>query len=239
VLATSPVTREVRLLDLGRRSYGDVLALQRELHEAVAADAPETWIVVEHDPVITLGRNAKDEHLLLSRERLAARGIEVHRIERGGDVTYHGPGQVVVYPIRKLERFREVSPLVGALESAVIAALAGFGIEARRHAEHRGVYVGRNAICAVGLAVRSMTSLHGLALNVCTELDYDRLITPCGTPQFGITSIARELGRNVGWHEGRDALLAALERTFAVRFDAAKAEPLASESGNPLVETPA
>jgi lipoate-protein ligase B len=231
--------RDVRLLDLGRRSYGDVLALQRQLHAAVAAGAPETWIVVEHDPVVTLGRNAKDEHLLLSRERLAARGIEVHRIERGGDVTYHGPGQVVVYPIRKLERFREVSPLVGALESAAIAALAGFGIAARRHAEHRGVYVGRNAICAVGLAVREMTSLHGLALNVCTELDYDRLITPCGTPQFGITSIARELGRNVAWEEGREALLAALEETFAVRFSLASADPLAGESGEPLVETPA
>jgi lipoate-protein ligase B len=239
VLATPAVTREVRLLDLGRRSYGHALALQRELHEAIAAGAPETWIVVEHDPVITLGRNAKDAHLLLPRAQLAARGIEVHRIERGGDVTFHGPGQVVVYPIRKLERFREVSPLVGALESAVIAALAGFGIEARRHAEHRGVYVGRNAICAVGLAVRSMTSLHGLALNVCTELDYDRLITPCGTPQFGITSIARELGRSVAWEEGRDALLAALEETFAVRFSLANADPFAGESGERLAGAPA
>jgi lipoate-protein ligase B len=218
MLAARPATREVRLLDLGRRAYGDVLVMQRDLHAAIAAGEPETWIAVEHDPVVTLGRNAKEEHLLFSRARLAARGIEVHSIERGGDVTYHGPGQVVVYPIRRLERFREVVPLVGALEGATIAALAGFGISARTQAEHRGVYVGPNAICAVGLAVRSMTSLHGIALNVCTELDYDRLITPCGTPQFGITSIARELGREVPWSEGRDALLAALEAAFALRF---------------------
>lgn len=229
-MLAATVRRDVRLLDLGRRAYGDVLALQRELHAAVAAGAPQTWIVVEHEPVITLGRNAKDAHLLLPRSQLAAHGINVHTIERGGDVTYHGPGQVVVYPIRKLERFREVSPLVSALEAAATAGLARFGIEARTHAEHRGVYVGRNAICAVGLAVRNMTSLHGIALNVCTALDYDRLITPCGTPQFGITSIARELGRDVTWEEGRDALLAALEETFAIRFRGANGVALLQAS---------
>jgi lipoate-protein ligase B len=245
VLAAKPATREVRLLDLGRRAYGGVLALQRELHAAVAAGGPQTWIVVEHEPVVTLGRNAKDAHLLLPRAQLAARGIAVHTIERGGDVTYHGPGQVVVYPIRKLERFREVSPLVAALESAAVAALARFGIAACTQAEHRGVYVGRNAICAVGLAVRNMTSLHGIALNVCTALDYDRLITPCGTPQFGITSIARELGRNVTWEEGRDALLAALEETFALRFRRANGDvphasvaPATSASARPFRRAP-
>lgn len=206
------------MLDLGRRPYGDVLALQRELHAAVAAGAPEAWIVVEHDPVVTLGRNAKDEHLLLPQQLLAELGVDVHRIERGGDVTYHGPGQVVVYPIRKLERFREVVPFVSALERAASDALASFGIEAATRGEHRGVYVGSNAICAVGLAVRRMTSLHGIALNVCTALDYDRLILPCGTAQFGITSISRELGRTVPWSEGRDALLVALAATFAIRF---------------------
>jgi lipoate-protein ligase B len=229
-IAASPAVRAARLLDLGRRPYGEVLALQREIHAAVAAGEPETWIVVEHEPVITLGRNAKEQHLLLPRTLLEARGIEVHTIERGGDVTYHGPGQVVVYPIRRLERFREIVPLVGALESAAIGALASFGIAASGGSEHRGVYVGRNAICAVGLAVRNMTSLHGIALNVCTELDYDRLITPCGTPQFGITSIARELHRAVAWSEGRDALLAALESTFALRFERANGEPASKSS---------
>jgi len=215
-----------RLLDLGRRPYREVWALQRELHAAVAAGAePDTWIVVEHEPVITLGRNAKAQNLLLSRETLAARGVDVVEIERGGDVTYHGPGQVVVYPIRKLPRFREVVPLVAALERAVIDALAQFGIAAAGRSEHRGVYVGERAICAIGLAVQKMTSLHGLALNANTALDYDRLITPCGTPEFGITSISRELGRDVGWAEARDVLLPALEREFGLRFERADATP--------------
>jgi lipoate-protein ligase B len=203
-----------RLLDLGRRPYREVWSLQRELHAAVAEGRePDTWIVVEHDPVITLGRNAKAENVL------NARGVDVVEIERGGDVTYHGPGQVVVYPIRKLARFREVVPFVSALERAVVAALATFGITAAGRKEHRGVYVGDNAICAVGLAVQKMTSLHGLALNADTVLDYDRLITPCGTPEFGITSISNELGRDVTWAEARDVLLPALAAEFDLQFE--------------------
>ena len=110
-----------RLLDLGRRRYAPVLELQRALHAAVAEErVSETWLVVEHEPVVTLGRNAKAANLLLPRELLAARGVDLAEIERGGDVTYHGPGQVVVYPIRKLARFREVVPVVNAIEGAVI-----------------------------------------------------------------------------------------------------------------------
>ena len=213
-----------RLLDLGRRPYREVWDLQRELHAAVAEGREtDTWLVVEHEPVITLGRNARDENILLPRELLAARGVDVVQIERGGDVTYHGPGQVVVYPIRKLPRFREVVPFVSSLERAVIAALATFGIAAAGRKEHRGVYVGDHAICAVGLAVQKMTSLHGLALNSDTALDYDRLITPCGTPEFGITSISRELGRDVTWAEARDALLPALAAEFDLTFESANA----------------
>jgi lipoate-protein ligase B len=190
------------------------------VHAAVADGRErDTWIVVEHDPVITLGRKADAANVLLSRDLLAARGIDIHPVERGGDVTYHGPGQVVVYPIVKLERFREIVPLVDTLEGAVIDALAGFGIRAGGRPEHRGVYVGENAICAVGLAVQRMTTLHGIALNVDPVLDYDGLITPCGTPEFGITSIARETGARVAWAAGRDALLAALGRAFGVRFE--------------------
>ncbi len=211
--------RDAHLLDLGRRRYGDVLALQREIHAGVAdGSQPDTWIVVEHEPVVTLGRSAKRANLLLSGEVLAAQGIDCFEIERGGDITYHGPGQVVIYPIVRLERFREVVPLVSALECAVVDALAQFGIAGHTRSEHRGVYVGDNAICAVGLAIKRMTSLHGIALNVGTALDYDRLITPCGTPQFGITSIARELGRDVRFDEGRTALIAGLARTFELRF---------------------
>jgi lipoyl(octanoyl) transferase len=213
-----------RLLELGRRPYREVLTLQREIHAAVAAGRePETWIAVEHDPVVTLGRNAKRSNLLLSPDALANRGVDLVAVERGGDVTYHGPGQLVVYPIRKLARFREIVPLVAALERAVVAALAGAGIAAAPRSEHRGVYVAGRAIAAIGLAVKAMTSLHGLSLNADVALDYDRLITPCGTPEFGITSMARELGRPVEVSEALAILKPCLEAEFDVTFTAATA----------------
>jgi len=208
----------LRILELGRRPYREVLSLQRELHARVArGEEPDTWIVVEHEPVITLGRKAKSENLLVSASLLSARGVDLVEVERGGDVTYHGPGQVIVYPIVKLPRFREVEPFVSSLEAAVIHALATFKIAAERRTEHRGVYVGRNAVCAIGLAVKQMTTMHGLALNVSTPLDYGGLITPCGTPQFGITSISEELRRDIAWEDGRDALVAALKQRFEAR----------------------
>ncbi|MDQ2663552.1 MAG: lipoyl(octanoyl) transferase LipB [Candidatus Eremiobacteraeota bacterium] len=194
--------------------------MQRNIHASVARGAsPQTWITVEHDPVITRGRNAKNGHILLSREILAERGVDVFDVERGGDVTYHGPGQLVVYPIRKLERFREVVPLVRALEGAVIAACARFGVAAQRWGEHAGVWVGDKSICALGLAVRQMTSLHGLALNVDLDLTYDRLITPCGLPERGITSLSDAGGSGVSMERARDVLLEELSRTFDVSFE--------------------
>ncbi|MBV8371631.1 MAG: lipoyl(octanoyl) transferase LipB [Candidatus Eremiobacteraeota bacterium] len=208
-----------RLLDLGRRPYRDVWDLQHQLHAAVRdGREPDTWIVVEHPPVITLGRQAKRSNVLLSDAQLAARGVEVVAIERGGDVTYHGPGQLVVYPIRRLERFREVVPLVRTLEGAVIETCAQFDVRAERWSEHAGVWVGRNQICAIGLAVQGMVSLHGIALNVATELDYDRLIAPCGLADRGITSLSKESGRSVLLDDAKSELLAALARAFELTW---------------------
>ncbi len=217
-----------RLLDLGLRSYRDVWAMQHALHDAVRDGlAPETWIAVEHAPVITLGRNARAGNVLLPREALAARGIDVVEIERGGDVTYHGPGQLVVYPIRRLERFREVVPLVRSLEEAVIGACHAFGIDGSRWSEHAGVWVGRNQICAIGLAIRQMTSLHGIAFNVSTALDYDRLINPCGLTDRGLTSLSQETQRNVSLDEAKAALFAQFAQVFALQFDRSDATPAA------------
>lgn len=187
---------------------------------------PDTWIVVEHTPVITLGRQAKRENVLLSDEALAARGVDVVAIERGGDVTYHGPGQVVVYPIRKLERFREVVPLVRALEGAVIDTCARFGVVGEGWSEHAGVWVGSDQICAIGLAVRGMVSLHGIALNASTELTYDGLINPCGLTERGVTSLSKETGRLVSVAEAKAALLDELARRFEVTFTPAQYEPI-------------
>jgi lipoate-protein ligase B len=214
------VLKPGRLLDVGRQRFAETLALQLRLHDSVArGEERDTWVVVEHEPVVTLGRNAKREHLLLAPEVLAARGVDCFEVERGGDVTYHGPGQVVVYPIMRLERFREIVPLVTALEAAAIATCARFGLQAERWGEHRGVYVGRNQICAIGLAVKRMTSFHGLAFNVSTDLAYDRLITPCGIRERGVTSLSHELGRPVPFDEAKDALLEALAAEFSVAFE--------------------
>jgi lipoate-protein ligase B len=216
---TMPAVGTARLMDLGQRSYRETWELQHDLHRVIREQRePDTWIVVEHPPTITLGRQAKREHLLLSAQALAARGIDVVEIERGGDVTYHGPGQLVVYPIRRLERFREVVPLVRTLEGAVIEACHRFGVQAGRWGEHPGVWVGNDQICAIGLAVRAMVSLHGIAFNVSTDLTYDRLIVPCGLPDRGITSLSKEAGRSIAVDEAKPALLDALARAFGVAW---------------------
>jgi lipoyl(octanoyl) transferase len=208
-----------RLLDLGVRGYREVWDLQHRLHERVRERRePDTWIVVEHLPVITLGRQAKRENVLLSEEELERRGVDRVAIERGGDVTYHGPGQLVVYPIRRMERFREVVPLVRSLEASVIEACSRFGVRGERRPEHAGVWVGLKQICAIGLAVRAMVTLHGIALNVSTRLDYDRLINPCGMSDRGITSLAAETGRAIPMERAKRVLLAELARTFDVEF---------------------
>jgi lipoyl(octanoyl) transferase len=210
---------KARLLELGVRPYREVWELQHRLHESVREGRePDTWIVVEHPPVVTLGRQAKRENLSLSAEELSRRGVDLVEIERGGDVTYHGPGQLVVYPIRKLERFREVVPLVRSLEASVINTCARFGVGGERWSGHAGVWVGRNQICAIGLAIQRMVSLHGIALNVSTALDYDRLIVPCGLSDRGITSLAKETGRPLSVGEAKGVLVEELARTFEVDF---------------------
>jgi lipoyl(octanoyl) transferase len=213
------VSANATVLDLGVRGYREVWELQHRLHEAVRQGRrPDTWIVVEHAPVITLGRAANPENVLINKRELAARNVDLVAIERGGDVTYHGPGQLVVYPIRKLERFREVVPLVRSLEGAVIDACARFGVQGERWSGHAGVWVGRDQICAIGLAIQQMVSLHGLALNVSTDLAYDRLINPCGLTDRGVTSLSKELQRSVSVVQAKRVLLEELARTFDVQF---------------------
>ena len=211
--------KAAQLLDLGTIPYREAWELQHALHAAVQEERePETWLFVEHPPVITLGRNAKPENLLLSAEVLAARGVDIVQIERGGDVTYHGPGQLVVYPIRKLERFREVVPLVRALEETVIRCCATFDVTSERWSEHAGVWVGEKQICAIGIAVRKMTSFHGIALNVSTDISYDRLINPCGLSDRGLTSLSHETSRLISLEEAKSALRTAIQDVFELKF---------------------
>ncbi|MFH1731774.1 MAG: lipoyl(octanoyl) transferase LipB [Planctomycetota bacterium] len=210
--------RVLRVLDIGRRGYDEVWALQKELHAAAAAGPglPACLILVEHSPVITLGRRADKSNVLLGAAELAERGVEVRQVDRGGDVTYHGPGQLVAYPIMRLagER-RDVHGYFRALEQVVIDLLAEYGIAAGRHEGLTGVWAGDEKICAMGVAIRRWTTYHGIALNVSTNLEDFRLITPCGLADKGVTSMERLLGRGVPMKDVAEKLV----RHFAAEFE--------------------
>jgi len=186
--------------DLGRDAvYREVLARQEFLHaERVAGRIPDTLLLLEHRAVYTLGRSADAGHLLLSTGELARAGVDVCRTTRGGDVTYHGPGQLVGYPIVHLgERGLRVVAYVTALEEVLIRALAGFGVAAGRDPRNRGVWVGSDKIAALGIRVSRQVAMHGFALNVNTRLsDYAGLV-PCGLHDVGVTSMQRLLGHAV------------------------------------------
>ncbi|HET8679064.1 MAG TPA: lipoyl(octanoyl) transferase LipB [bacterium] len=188
------------LLDLlgSPAAYADIWTLQRGLVAArQAGSVPDTLILLEHAPVVTIGRSGKRSNLLGSPDALIAQGIEVFDIERGGDVTYHGPGQMVGYPILDLRALNEdIVRFMRALEGSVIATLEDFGITASRERGFPGVWVDGAKICAVGVAVRRRVTMHGFALNVNTDLDAFSVINPCGLGR-PVTSIARLLGHGV------------------------------------------
>ena len=181
---------------LGRVPWGATAALQERLRaELLAGTAPETLLLLEHDPVITLGRSADASHVTAPAGLLSARGITVVRTTRGGDVTYHGPGQLVGYPIVRLRR--GVVAHLRAMADGLIAVLAARGVAARFRREAPGLWVDAAAgeppakICAFGVHVRRRVSIHGFALNVATDLDAFRMIIPCGLPDAPVTSMQR------------------------------------------------
>jgi lipoyl(octanoyl) transferase len=197
------VNQPIEATWLGRIAYRDAWVRQKALLEArVIGDVPDQLLLLEHDPVLTLGRQAEESHVLARPSELRRRGIEVIRVERGGEVTYHGPGQLVAYPILKLgERGLLVRPLVQALEAAMIETCAALGVEALRRDGHPGCWIdggpGRpyRKIGALGLRIERGVSYHGIALNVDVDLRDFELIDPCGEPGLVSTSIAEELGR--------------------------------------------
>jgi lipoyl(octanoyl) transferase len=193
---------------LGRIEYGEALALQerasRALKDAQFAGtrADETLLLLEHPPVITLGRNAAEADVLAGAERLAALGVTVEKTNRGGQVTYHGPGQLVGYPILDLNPDRrDVDRFLRDLEEALIRMLATYGLTAGRSAGATGVWVGDAKIAAIGVHLSRWVTTHGFALNVTTDLDAFSLIVPCGLRTRGVTSMQRLLGRPVDLEE--------------------------------------
>src|SRR5215208_5266883 len=191
--------------DLGTMGYADALALQRAAARARISGeiAEDLLLLVEHPPVVTLGRSSKERHLLASPELLRARGVELFEVERGGDVTFHGPGQLVGYPIVDLKRHRrDLHWYLRQVEEVLIRALETYGLHGERSAGYTGVWVDGRKIASIGVHARDWVTWHGFALNVTTELSYFDLIVPCGIQQVSMTSISRELhGRDVAFSE--------------------------------------
>jgi lipoyl(octanoyl) transferase len=193
--------RELRVHRLGRVAYGDGVAMQRALVEDRRADRiPDTLLLLQHPHVLTLGAKLASAraNVIAAPGELAARGVEVFEAGRGGDVTYHGPGQLVAYPILDLRPDRcDVHRYVRDLEEVMIRVAADFGLRAGRVDGFSGTWIGDRKIGAVGVRISRWITSHGVALNVSTDLDYFDLIVPCGIADKEVTSLARELGRSV------------------------------------------
>ena len=217
--------RELQILDLGTEPYARTLARQEELVRLRLLGAvPDTLILVEHPPVVTLGRAKRRDNLNLTPEALAARGIEFHEVSRGGDATYHAPGQLVGYPIVDLRQHgRDVLRFCRRTEAALIAALADHGIPAQAVAGKAGVWVGERKMASLGISVRRWVTFHGFALNVNIDLAGFAVINPCGEDAGVMTSMAEVLTAPVAMAGVRDRVAArfaqALECTVVSATD--------------------
>jgi lipoyl(octanoyl) transferase len=208
-------TAVCELRDLGLMRYADALAVQRDLVERrKRGEIPDQLLIVEHPHVITMGRNGRQENVLAAPGVLKGAGIEYFNTDRGGDVTYHGPGQIVGYPIVDLREWkRDVVAYVRAIEEALIQTLDEFGIEAGRSEGETGVWTGAGKIAAIGVHVSRWVTSHGFALNVETDLNYFRYIVPCGLTK-PVTSM-----RATGCQASRAQVVAAVADAFSRVFD--------------------
>jgi lipoyl(octanoyl) transferase len=229
------VTRLLDVRRLGTVAYADALALQRSLVEERKADRiPDTLVLLEHPHVVTVGVRGDGgrAHILASPDDLAARGIEVFETGRGGDVTYHGPGQLVGYPIIDLQPDRrDVHRYVRDLEEVLIRTAADYGIAATRLAGLTGAWVGsdnQEKLAAIGVRISRWVTSHGFALNVNTDLDFFTLIVPCGIADRGVTSLARLVGRPVEIAEVEDRIAAHFAAVFDREIAASTAGTLAT-----------
>ncbi len=183
--------KKLDVLDLGLRNYKEVWDLQRKLvYKRISDDIPDSLILVEHFPVITLGRQAKKEEVLVSKSYLSERRISLFQIERGGKATFHGPGQLVAYPIINLAlNEKDLHKYLRNLEETVIRLLKKVGVKGERKERYTGVWVKDKKIASIGIAIKKWVTYHGLALNVNVDLSYFSLIFPCGMDNKKVTSL--------------------------------------------------
>jgi len=216
------VTLPLQVVDLGRQPYRPVLEFQREVLRARIAGTvtEDVLLLVEHDPVVTLGRSTQTSSLPLSQAELESRGFTVEEVERGGDVTVHAPGQLVGYPILDLHHHRlDLHWYLRQIEAALITALAGLGVPAGRNPGYTGVWAGPRKIASIGVHVKQWVTLHGFALNVATDLRRFDVVVPCGIHGVTMTSIHQELGGgspspDLLWDMARNGVVAAFGDAF-------------------------
>jgi lipoyl(octanoyl) transferase len=222
--------RELEVRRLGVLPYADALVLQRHLvEERRAGRIPDVLLLLQHPPVITLGirPDASRGNIVATPERLAELGVETHETGRGGDVTYHGPGQIVGYPILDLKPDRcDVHRYVRDLEEVMIRVCADYGLNARRIQGLTGAWIGAEKIGAIGVRISRWITSHGFAFNVSTDLDHFQLIVPCGITDHGVTSLTRATGRS----ERIDRVEDAFVRHFAAVFERFPAEAASASS---------
>ena len=206
---------------MGLVPYREAWDIQLRTHKEVAeGGGRDKLLLVEHPHVYTLGRRGQESDILIDADALESLGIEVHHTDRGGEVTYHGPGQLVGYPILNLRRWGG-GPLkyVRALERVLIETLAEFGVRAESEGHPTGVWVEDRKIAAIGVKVSRRVTTHGFALNVCSDLSYFDHIVPCGMPESRVTSLSRELGRNASVAEVTPILAERFGEVFGLHVD--------------------
>jgi lipoate-protein ligase B len=208
-------------LNLGLMDYGRAWDLQHLLwHKRVEGLLPDLLLFLEHPHVFTLGRRGNRSHLLVSQETLTPKEVPVFHIERGGDITYHGPGQLVAYPIFDLKAYGyRVVKYIDQLEEVILRTLDAFGIDGRRDPLNRGVWVGKDKIASVGVAVKRWVSFHGLALNYETDLSYFDLINPCGLQGIKMTSMEEVLETKISPEHLREKMHFHFEAVFGRPFE--------------------
>jgi lipoyl(octanoyl) transferase len=211
-----PPARSIAVYDLGLTAYADVLALQRRLQAARRVAGSDVLLLTEHQPVITLGRGHPEPSLRASPEEVARAGIAIVPTERGGDITFHGPGQLVAYGIIDLKGWDlALLDYLAGLEDTVVDVLAGWHVAGQRRPGARGVWVDRRKIASVGLNVRRWVTMHGIALNVASNLELFELINPCGVEDLEMTSLSREAGVEVSVSEAADLFATSFAGVFA------------------------
>jgi len=195
-------------IDLGRTDYRETWELQKRLVMLRRQSrVPDMLLFTEHEPVITMGRGTDRDNLLVTEAQLKHKGVNLYEIERGGDITFHGPGQTVIYPIVDLNnRGRDLHQYLRDLENLIILTLHDFGLDAGVKKGLTGVWVDESKVAAIGVAVSRWVTYHGAALNVATDLDYFRLINPCGITEYPVGSIKNLLRRNLSLEEVNDRL---------------------------------